>query len=293
MQIKTFVSEVFKQMLTVISPRLNTAVLYRIKKRKRIDLKQPQTFEEKLLKLKLEDYNNNPLVKQCADKYRVREYIEKRGCAEMLNELIGVYDSFEEINFDKLPDSFALKLNTGFGCNYICHNKADTDLDELKKLTRRWMKSKPWLSYAELQYKGVLKKLLVEKYLTGKDGSAPEDYKIYCFHGKPEAILYMGGRFSDEMHVGFFDIEWNYIGIKHNDKKSYTDFDESNMPEKPVSLSEMLEAARVLSSGFPFVRVDFFESDGRPIFGELTFTPAGGFDPSEADVNGKSMAELL
>ena len=279
--------------MTIISPKLNTRVLYYSKKRKRFNMSNPQTFEEKLLTLKLNNYNHNPLVKQCADKYAVRGFIKEKGLEELLNELYGVYESPEDIPWDELPNQFALKLNVGCGCNYICKDKSSADKTKVYERAKKWLKNNYWLGYAEIQYKNVPKKLLVEKYLSSADGTVPADYKIYCFNGNPTAILFIYFRFTGEMNVGFFDVDWNYLGIEHNKKKKFRDFAAENMPSAPCALKKMINASRVLSKDFPFVRVDFFEIDGKAVFSELTFTPAGGFEPSQVNVNGKTMAELL
>ena len=282
----------FRNLLTVISPKLHAYVVYFVKYKKPLHLKNPQSFSEKVIKLKLEDYNNNPLVKQCADKYAVREYVEQAGCGELLNELIGVIDHPDELDWEGLPQQFVLKLNVGCGCNYICTDKSKEDKSYVLERLESWMNVKPWLGYSEMQYK-TEKKILIEKFLSDSNGNPPVDYKVYCFNGQPEAILYIDGRFSDEMHAGFFDTSWQYLGIKQNFKKPYKEFDKGILPQKPQSLDQMIAAAQALSAGFPFVRADFFEVNGNPVFGELTFTPSGGFEPSEVDINGKSMAELL
>ena len=280
----------FRSILTIISPKLNTLVVYRIKKKKKMDWNNPKTLPEKLLKLKVTNYNHNPLVKQCADKYEVRKYIQDKGLGDMLNPLIAVYDSPSEIEWDKLPQRFAMKLNTGSGHNIICHDYEKFDKKQAIEKLQSWMKSKPWLGYAEMQYKDVPLKIIVEKYLEGKDGIFPEDYKFYCFNGEPKAILYISGRYSEEEYGGFFDLSWNYLG---NNKSTYKNFDDKNMPQVPNSLEEMIEASRKLSEGFPFVRVDLYDVDGKPVFGEMTFTPAGAFDVNEIDINGVSMGDML
>jgi len=280
----------FRSILTIISPKLNTLVVYHIKKKRKMNWKNPQTFVEKLLKLKVTNYNYNPLVKQCADKYAVRQYVQSKGFGNMLNQLITTYDSVAGIEWDKLPERFAMKINTGSGHNIICHDYARFDREKAIIKLEKWMKSKPWLGYAEMQYKDVPIKILVEKYLEGKDGVFPEDYKIYCFNGEPKAVLFISGRYSKEERGGFFDLNWNYIG---NNKSTYINFTEENMPAKPESLEEMIEAAKNLSEGFPFVRVDFYDVDGKPFFGEMTFTPAGAFDVNEIDIDGVSMGDML
>ena len=283
-------SEAFRKTLTKISPELHAKVVYFFKEKKRLNWNEPQTFSEKIIKLKVEDYNNNPLVKQCADKYAVRAYVEDNGCGELLNELYAVYDSPDEIDWDSLPQSFALKLNIGCACNYFCPDKSKADRDEVMQLMRGWMKKKPWSGYAEMQYK-VDKKILLEKYLSDKDGAVPVDYKVYCFHGEPAVVFYLCGRFSGEMHAGFFDTEWNYLGI--GKEPVIPELDEDEIPEKPACLDVMLDASAKLSKNFPFVRIDFYQIDSKAVFGEMTFTPRGGFDVSECDINGKSMSEYL
>ena len=287
---KTNIAEYFRSALTLISPRLNATVVYAVKKHRFMRWKDPRTFPEKLVKLRIEKYNRDPLVKKCADKYEVRGYITEKGYGSLLNRLIAAYDRPGDIDWSMLPDRFALKLNYGCGFNLICRDKSRLDRDAAVKTMETWLKQKPWLSYAELQYKDVPAKILAEAFLSGKDGLFPEDYKIYCFNGVPKAILYMSGRYSDSMRVGFFDTEWNYLGTP---KKHYLGFDTGCLPPAPGSLATMLKAAADLSAPFPFVRVDFYDLDGSAVFGEMTFSPAGGFDVSEIDVHGESMADML
>lgn len=123
MRLKLYIAEIFRRTLTRISPKLNTKVTYFFKFKKKLDLNNPKTLNDKILWLKFNTYWNNPLVKQCADKYKVRDYIKDKNCSEILNELIGVYDRVEEIQWDSLPKSFALKLNVGCGKNIIVSNK--------------------------------------------------------------------------------------------------------------------------------------------------------------------------
>lgn len=255
-----------------------------------MDWKEPKDLVQKLLKLKITQYNKDELVKKCADKYAVREFIHECGLDYMLNDLLAAYDDPRDIEWEKLPEQFAIKLNYGCGYNIICRSKAELDSEAAEQKLIKWGKKNPWIDYAELQYKNVPQKILVEKYLEGKDGEAPEDYKVYCFHGQPMAILYISGRGSNQHNGGFFDLEWNYLG---NTKKTYKGFDPDKLPEKPGSLNEMTAAAKVLSDGFPFVRVDFYDVDGKAVFGEMTFTPAGSFDVSEISINGKQMGDLL
>ena len=286
------IAGIFRSTLTLISPKLNATVVYVAKNHKLMNWNHPSTFVEKLIKLRTEDYNNNPLVKECADKYAVRDYLTRGGYSELLNPLLAVYDNPEEIEWNELPERFALKLNSGSGCNIICDDKSKLKEEEVIAELRKWRKQKYWLGYAEMQYKDVPVKYLLETFLVGRDGLFPEDYKIYCFNGGPKAILYISGRFSDSTCAGFFDTNWKYLGLPKN-RLDYKSFDVDSIPTRPRSLDVMLKAAADLSKPFPFVRMDFYDLDGEAVFGEMTFSPAGGFDVSEIDIDGKSMGDLL
>ena len=163
------------------------------------------------------------------------------------------------------------------------------NFDNIKSKLKKWLKERPWLWYAEMQYKNVVPKIIVEKYLEMDSGSVIPDYKVYCFNNKAKAILYIGGRNTADISAGFFDRKWHYLGIN---KKKYNNL-ENNLPSKPYNLEKMLNISEDLSKGFPFVRVDFYEVNNKLIFGEMTFTPAGGFDASEIKINGKTMGEIL
>lgn len=292
MSVKEKISKIFRYSMTLISPELNTRVCYRIKTGKKLNTTNPSDFKEKLVKLKLEVYDHSDLVKECSDKYAVRNYIRKNlgnsDCDSVLNNLIAVYDTVDEIDWDSLPNQFAMKWNFGCGFNLIVKDKTKLDVEDSKKKLKKWGKTKYYLGYAEMQYKGVEKKIIVEKYLAKSDGSLPEDYKLYCFNGKCRAILYITGRGEKEI-VGFFDEKWEYLG--GTGKAEYEECTE--LPAKPKSLEQMIKVAEILAKPFPFVRVDFYDVNGDAIFGEMTFTPASGTRAAETIVHGKTMGELL
>ncbi len=286
---KNEISRLFKKMLTVISPELNAKVIYWVKFRKKLNLAHPKDFHEKLVALKIKRYNYDPLVKQCADKYAVRNYVISKNCGDVLNELIAVYDTPDQLEWESLPAQFVIKWNFGCGYNIISQDKSKLNRDAVIKQLKKWQKSTDYLDYAELQYKDVKKVILVEKFLFTHDMSLPADYKLYCFNGNVKAILYIADRDTHEKKAAFFSPEWRYLGKPK--KSMYSDF--SVIPTKPKSLVRMCEVAETLSQGFPFVRVDFYDVDGRAVFGEMTFTPAGGNDASEINIDGVSMGELL
>lgn len=275
-------------MVCSLSPVLATRFGYRARFHKKLNLAHPKTLNEKILWLKLNTYRDNPLVTQCADKYRVREYVEKCGCGQLLNKLHYVWDTVEEIKWDVLPESFALKCNHGCGYNIICSNKKAVDEAQVKKTLKKWMREDYWRIFAEVQYKGISKKILCERYLN-KDGHLPSDYKVYCFHGKPQFVLVCEEREKGLPHFYFFDPQWQFLPITRDGQKVSADF----TLEKPRSLQTMLESAAALSAPFPFVRVDFYDVDGKAVFGEMTFTPSAGLDTARLSETDAMFGEML
>ncbi len=268
----------FKQTLTRISPKLNTRVVYLMKFKKPINLKHPLTLDEKIQWLKFNTYYKNPLVTQCADKYAVRQYVEQCGCGEILNELYGVYEHVEDIPWDKLPNQFVIKWNFGCGENLIVFDKSKLDIDEAKKKLNDWYKTKDtfYLTYSEMQYRGIPPKLVCEKLIETEDGGLPVDYKLYCFSGRADCVLVCTGRNTDGHGTKyyFFDRNWNLLRYNKTGKNAPKDF---TLP-KPEGIDELFDYAEKLTKPFPFVRADFYLEKGKVTFGELTFTPCGGFD---------------
>lgn len=274
MKILTQIAGVFRCTLTLISPKLNTEVTYFIKFKKRLNLKMPKTLNEKILWLKFNTYWNNPLIKQCADKYMVRKYVEEKQCPEILSRLIGVYDDAEDIPWDSLPESFALKLNVGCGKNIIVSDKKSLDILKTKKILKKWLKERGYyLGYSEMQYKDVKPYILIEEYL-GKDGKLPVDYKFYCFNGKAKYVMVCADRVQGQnAKFYYFDENWNMMPFTHDALK-----EPDRKINKPEGIEQAFEYAEKLSKDFPFVRTDLYIVDGKIYFGELTFTPSGGMD---------------
>ncbi len=275
--------------LTLISPELNTKMRYKKAFGTKPDLKTPKTFNEKLLWLKLNKYNKDPLVIRCADKYRVREYVKECDCEDILVELLGAYDKACEIPWEELPDEFVLKWNFGANMNVICRDKSHISKSKVISDLNTWEKDKKcWLSYSEMQYKYIERKIICEELLAQKDtdtGSIP-DYKVYCFEGEPLAILVMHDR-DNGVKSEFFDVCWNLL---ESDNKYAAP---SKKTECPVCLEKMLRCSRALSKPFPFVRCDYYVVNDNLYFGELTFTPAGGIHTSSCKIDGKDMGDYL
>lgn len=263
--------------LTILSPTLNSKKRYASVFGKPLNLKDPKTFCEKIMKMKLDSYETDPLVRRCADKYAVRQYIEEKGCPEILVPLIATYDKAKDVDWDALPDQFAMKWNFGCGFNIICDDKRKLNRDEVLRLMKKWGKVKCYLPYSEMQYKNVPKKIIVEQYLKPNQGKLPEDYKVYCFSGKVECVMLCIGREHGRPKFIHFDKDFRFL-------RDYS-YDGIDMPEdfsmeKPDGYDDLIKYAQILSKPFPFVRADFYLLDGKVYFGELTFTPAGALRPA-------------
>lgn len=214
-------------------------------------------------------YLKDDRYQQCTDKYEVRKYIESKGLGFLLNELYGVYDSVEAIDFATLPDSFVLRANHGCGWNILCPDKSKLDISAAKKRLSKWMKKNYYYVQGELWYKNIQPKIVCEKFLRDSSTKDLKDYKIFCFHGKPYVIQVDIGRYVNH-HRNFYDTNWNLreIYCEH-------DIDRRGV-KRPRELEKMLEYASILSSGFIHVRVDFYVVDEKIIFGEMTFAPGSG-----------------
>lgn len=268
-------SDIKYSALTLLSPAANSRARWKQVFGTELNLSDPQGICEKQMWLKLNVYNHSPLVKRLSHKVLVRDYVEKLGCGALLNPLYGVWDSIEEIPWETLPESFILKTAMGCGSHVLCRDKATLDVFAAKATLKRAWSNQQWLLFSELQYRQsahVRQQVLCERLLDTEGGKAPEDYKIHCYHGRPLYILYCFDRDADG-HAKFMilDADWNYLPQLTMGKYAAA-------PPRPACLTEMLDAAAKLSGTFPFVRVDMYVEKGRPVFGELTFTPSGALD---------------
>lgn len=249
-----------------------------------LNLEDPKTFSEKIQWLKL--YDSTQEKADLSDKYLVREWVKEKIGEEYLVPLLGAWDSFDEIDFDALPEQFVLKTNHSSSWNIIVKDKSKLDLKDAKSKLNRWMKMDyTYCCGLQLHYKLIKRKIIAEKYLENTDGL--DDYKFLCFDGKPYYIWKDVGRFGQQHYRTFYDLQWNCQDFAYQ----YPILDESD--KKPECLEEMVRLAGILCQGFPHVRVDFYEVDGHVYFGEMTFTCCSGidrFDPIEMDYK---MGELI
>ena len=269
-------------LLSWVPDKMMIKLQYRIKMGRKLNLKNPERFTEKLQWYKL--YYRNPIMHKCVDKYEVRKYIKSKGLESILNKLYGVYERPEEIDFDKLPNKFVIKTTSGSGGQnvYVCEDKSKLNITELISKLKYWLKLNPKKSFGrEWAYESTNNRIIVEKYLEGNDEglSGINDFKFFCYNGKVEYIVFDGDRYVRHKR-SFYDRNWNYIDIQSDCDKL------DNIIKKPKNLKEMIEVAEKLSSDFPFVRVDLYSIKGKIYFGELTFYPWTGYvqyDPDEFD----------
>lgn len=255
----------FFQFLNNFSPVLATKLLHFKRTGKWINLKNPIDFNEKLQWLKINE--DQGLKALCADKYAVYRYIEKNYDSSILNKLIAVYDKPSDIEWDKLPDKFAMKCNHGCAYNIVTKSKEELDRHDVETKLNKWLNEKFGQKSLEPHYDLIKPRIIIEEYIENSAGLLPLDYKIYCFNGLAKLVLVCSER-EDSLKLDFLDLEWNRLHIGHKKNES------SNIIEMPACFDEMVRHAEALSQPFTFVRVDFYEKDGVPVFGELTFTPA-------------------
>jgi len=278
----------FPSFLLRFSPRY--FVKYRYKKAygKRIHLKNPRTFDEKLLWLML--FWRHPLKIRCGDKYTMRLYVQENGWGHVLPELQGVYENSNDINFDLLPDKFVLKCTHGCGFNIICKNKEEFDQQEAKNKLDKWMKI-DYSKYAgELHYNKMKPKIICEQFLDDLAGDLPVDYKVYCFQGKAHCTLTVLERRDAEHHAlyDFYDREWK-TKLPYSKSSLLAD---RNIP-KPEAYEEIILAAEALSKPFPFVRMDFYNIHGKAVLGEMTFTPSGCIGKGYTELAQNTLGDLI
>lgn len=293
-KIKSFLKKNISIVLHTISPKLNIRFIFNIHYnyyKKFMSFKNPITMDEKIQWMKIYLYKDNPLVSQCADKYGVREYIKKKGCEEILNELYGAYDSVDEVPWDDLPNRFVLKWNFGCGHNFICKDKSKIDIEDTKKLLSKWRKTYKhfYKDDSEMQYKNIIPKLICEKFIETNDNSLPVDYKVYCFNGKPHCLLTCADRETGDTKFYFVDKNWKLLRYNKAGKSAPEGF----LPPKPQGYEKLFDYAEKLSQPFPFVRTDFYLENEKLLFGELTFTPSGGKDTNRLIETNKLFGSMI
>lgn len=246
-----------------------TKLRYRMIFGMEMNIFHPRLFHEKIFWLSV--YYCHPLIMQCADKYQVRDYVRKCGCADILNELYATYDDASCIDWGQLPNQFVIKGNRGSGDNLFCLNKNSLDKDAtIMKLTE-WKQHEYGIDTAEYQYFKVPFKLICEKYLIEKMADEMMEYQFFCFNGVPISILVRNDleTAGKNPFAVSYSMDWKREYLRIGEEAFEIDI------PKPKTFDRMVECAKRLCAPFPHVRVDFYEVGGKLYFGELTFSSHG------------------
>lgn len=254
--------------------------MFRLRLKKRLDLEHPQTFNEKLQWLKL--YNRNPKYIQLVDKAAVKDYFAKTVGEQYLIPTLGIYDTVDEIDFDALPNQFVLKCTHDSGGMVFCRDKSQLDIPNAKKRLRDGLKRNYYKFNREWPYKHLKPRIIAEQYMVDESGYELKDYKFFCFDGVPKMIYVASdrGKTGEETKFDFFDMDFNRLPFTNGHPNSSHDF------ACPQGFEKMKELAETLSKGYPHIRVDFYDINGKVFLGELTFFHCSGvmpFDPEEWD----------
>lgn len=262
--------------------------LFKNKMGYKLDLNHPKKFDEKLQWLKLHD--RKQIYTTMVDKYEAKEYVANIIGNEYIIKTLGVYDKFEEIDFSKLPNKFVIKCTHDSGGLVICKDKSKLNIMKAKKKINKSLKTNYYYIGREWPYKNVKPRIIVEEYMEDKIDKELIDYKLYCFNGKCDYVMACFDRFKGKTKFVFFDRNWTVQKEMSNDGIKYGD---NIKLRKPKNLKLMFEFASKLSKGIPFVRVDFYETNGKLYFGELTFYPNSGFDKNRKEITDNIFSNQL
>lgn len=269
----------FRGIIKKISPVTYVKLQYKYITHHKLNLKNPKRYTEKLQHLRLYEYPNNDLVSKCASRVGVREYIKDLGLDEYLIPCLGIYDSFDDINFAELPNQFVMKCSHACAFNMIVKDKSTLDINEARKKFNKWLKTNYGKKTIELHYAKIKPQIIIEKYIGGLE--LPLEYKIHVFNGKAKNLYVVSGRGKDIRYNNYY-IDWTPF-----DGSQFNGWKKTDHPlNKPENFDEMIKLAETLAKPFPFVRVDLYNIDGKIYFGEMTFTPAKGtliLDDDSAD----------
>ena len=261
-----------------VPDKLMLYIQYYLQTGKKLHLKNPKTFNEKLQAYKL--YYRNPEMLNCTDKIEVRKYLEKKGFKDILVPVHKIIENLDEFNFDELPDKFVAKTSDGGGGNQILiyRNKKNLNIEEVKKTFRQWSRAPKPVKHVAREWaydNGFSRKILIEQLLENDNPQNKEidDYKFFCFDGKFKILWVDKNRYSDHRR-GFWNEKLEFL----NDVKClYPTF--TQPPVLPNNIQEMIKIAEKLSQGFPFVRIDLYNVNNKIYFSEMTFYPNSGYTP--------------
>ncbi len=271
------IKEIAKNCTHVIPDELYLKLRYRRLMHKKLNFNEPKTYNEKLQWLKIHD--KKPVYTQMVDKYEAKGYVASIIGEQYIIPAYGVWDTFDEIDFRKLPDKFVLKCTHDSGGLVICRDKAKLDIEKARKKIDTCLRRNFYWDGREWPYKNVKPRVLAEQYMEDAETHELRDYKFFCFDGEPRALFIATERQNpnEETKFDFFDMDYNHLDIRNGHDNA------AIPPQKPLLFEEMKELARKLSKGMPHLRVDFYEVNGQIYFGELTLSHWSGMMPFEPE----------
>ena len=281
-----FLIALLKKCSYFFSDELYLKMLYYLVMGEKLHLKHPQKFTEKIQWLKL--YCRRNEFSMMVDKFEVKSYVASLIGNEYIIPTLGVWKSFDEIDFSLLPDKFIMKTTQGSHTSLVCQDKSKFDKEKARRLFVRYLKTNPYKYYREWAYKSVTPRIIIEQFIETGDEDLV-DYKFFCFNGKPNYCQVIRNRSTVET-IDFYDASWNhqdFIGLNPRAKHG------SAILNPPINYSKMLEIASVLSRGIVFVRIDLYNISGKIYFGEITFYPAAGLGSFKPDGWNRKLGDMI
>ena len=259
-------------------------LIYRLKVGKKLNLKDPKTYTEKLQWLKIHD--RKELYSIMVDKYEAKKYIASKIGEEYVIPTIGVWDDFDSIDFESLPEKFVLKCTHDSGGLVICKDKSKLNKKEARAKIEKSLRTNFYWVGREWPYKNVKPRIIAEKFMVTDNEECLTDYKWFCFNGEPK-LLYISKDKAEDPRTDFFDENGNLLPIRMRDPNS------DKPPVIPQQFEKMKQLARKLSSGMVHIRVDFYLIDGKLYVGELTFYHNGGFSEVKPEEWNYKMGQMI
>ena len=279
--LKTIVLIILTRILAsrLFSDKESIKLMYRLLMKKKLNLKEPKTFNEKLNWIKL--YYRKPIMTTMVDKYEVKKYVSNIIGSERVIPSIAIFDKWDDVDFDRLEAPFVMKTTHSSGVIAVVKDKETFDYKKTKKKFNKSLKQNYFFSCREWPYKDVKPRIIVEQFVKDDREDNLPVYKFFCFNGEPYLVQTIKNDKTSYETIDYFDTNWKFLELKQN-------FENSEVPlSKPSNFEEMKELAAKLSKGFPFVRVDLYSVNGKVYFSEFTFFSDAGYQrfyPDEWDM---------
>ncbi len=274
---KKFMIKVLRRVLFFLPDDIYLKIFFRLYLQRKLDLKDPKSFNEKIQWLKL--YDRQSRYTQMVCKCEAKEYVKQILGDEYIIPTLGVWEKVEDIDFNSLPNEFVLKCTHDSGGLVICKDKSKLDIAAAKKKLRKCLRTNYYTLSKEWAYKNVKRRIIAEKYMVDESGYELKDYKFFCFDGEVKALFITTDRYveGEETKLDFYDSDFNHLPFTKGHPNA------KNPPIKPANFDEMKALASKLSKGIPHVRIDLYNINGKIYFGEMTFASNSGFGPFDPE----------